>query len=251
MKKIFAIAVAVIMIVTVMCTPAFALSGNEKLNVQIFAQDTATWAWVSGGSYEVALGESADLTWSGFDFSAVDTSADINFGMQIDDMLAQDNGYTSVVNVTVSNIVMKANGYDDITVNVAGTADHNIGPVVVESWGPSVHCFDFNSDIKGAVQAVVGTDTQALYDYINALTEITMSITYNAYNGEAVEGAAAPAEEEAPAAEETPAEAPAAEEAPVAEPAPAPAPAAPATGLALAVVPAVMALAAVAVSKKH
>ncbi len=63
-----------------------------------------------------------------------------------------------------------------------------------------------------------------------------------------------PAAEE-PAAEEPAAEEPAAEEpaAPAEEPAPAPAetPAAPATGLALAVVPAVIALAAAAVSKKH
>ena len=56
-----------------------------------------------------------------------------------------------------------------------------------------------------------------------------------------------PAETEAPAETETPAET----EAPAETPAETPAPEAPKTGLALAVVPAVMALAAVAVSKKH
>ena len=55
------------------------------------------------------------------------------------------------------------------------------------------------------------------------------------------DGAAAPAETETPAETEAPAE----------TPAETPAPEAPKTGLALAVVPAVMALAAVAVSKKH
>ena len=65
---------------------------------------------------------------------------------------------------------------------------------------------------------------------------------------DAVAPAETPAETEAPAetpAEETPAEAPAE------TPAETPAPEAPKTGLALAVVPAVVALAAVAVSKKH
>lgn len=76
------------------------------------------------------------------------------------------------------------------------------------------------------------------------------------YGFEIVTGYEAPAAPEADAEpEETDAEpeAPAAEPAPApaAEPTPAPAPSAPATGIALAVVPAVMALAAIAVSKKH
>ena len=79
-------------------------------------------------------------------------------------------------------------------------------------------------------------------------TQVT--VHYVVYGAAAAEAPADDAAAEAPAADDTAAapadEAPAANDAPAAE-----APAAPSTGIALAVIPAVIAMAAVAVSKKH
>ena len=252
MKKIFAIAVAVVMIVAVMCTPVSALDESKKeLMPQLWAQPTSNWSWVqalpAGGSeINVALGDSVTCAYTDFaSFQGLDTSADINFGLQIVDLTLTAEGDTSTITFTTSDIVFKAAGYDDVTVKVAGTHVVTLTPKQ-ESWGLSANSAIFNDEITAAVKAAIGSDAASIAAYLAALTEVTMDITYNAYNDEV--GASA---EEAPApAEETPA-APA-EEAPAAEtPAPAPAPSAPATGLALAVVPAVISLAAVAVTKRR
>ena len=252
MKRILAVAMALVMVVA-MCVSVSALDESKKsLNIQVFAQDTSTWTWQSAGSVVVALGETVECKFTDFSaFAGCATSADINFGMQNDDMTFNADGDTSTIVVTTSDIVMKANGYDDIVVPVAGTVTYDIGPCVMESWGPSQHNFNFNDQMKSAVQAVVGTDVQALYDYINALTEVTITVTYNQYNDEVGVAAEDPAAEE-PAAEEPAAEEPAASEPAAEEPAaPAETPAAPSTGLALAVIPAIVAMAVAVVSKKH
>ena len=85
-------------------------------------------------------------------------------------------------------------------------------------------------------------------------TQVT--VHYVVYGAAAAEAPADDAAAEAPAADDTAAapadEAPTADEAPAANDAPAAeAPAAPSTGIALAVIPAVIAMAAVAASKKH
>ncbi len=263
MKRIFAICVALVLTVAVLCVPASAVNlDNKYLTCHFWYQDTATWTWLQAtpGDVMVNLGETYELKWTDFsNVSTLATTANIQFGVQIDDGSFDTDGDTSKINVTVSDIVIKADGYDDVTVAVAGTYDYDLGPLDTSAGYSQNHCFTFNDQVTAAVTAVAGSDAASIQTYLAAVTEATMTITYNSYNGETAEGAApaeaeaeeapAEAEAEAPAeAEEAPAEAPA--EAETTE-APTETAKAPSTGIALAVVPAVMALAAAAVSKKH
>ena len=124
---------------------------------------------------------------------------------------------------------------------------------VTEVDGKNVAIIPCADILAGAPDVVAGG-----FDWCNLLVtqdgEVALSgfevVTgYEAAPAEAETETEAPAEAEAEAPAET--EAPAEAEAEAPAEAPAETPAAPATGLALAVVPAVMALAAVAVSKKH
>ena len=154
---------------------------------------------------------------------------------------ASDNGrVTEVFEVPVENGAFDATA--DFTVDTTGTIQGTAAPTIVMIKGPDYATPPENLVLEVVELSVAGADEPAAEE----------------------ETAEAPADE--PAAEESAAEAPA-EDAPAAEapaettteaPAettPAPAPAettkAPSTGIALAVVPAVVALAAVAISKKH
>ncbi len=107
--------------------------------------------------------------------------------------------------------------------------------------------FDVTFDLTAFPKDGTGTEADCIMfkapSYDSKLDNFTL--TYLSINGDE-----APAAAEEPAAEEPAAEAPA-EDAPAAEAAPAETAAAPSTGIALMVIPAVVALGAVAVSKKH
>ena len=263
MKKILAVAMALVMVVS-MCVGVSALDESKKtLMPQVWIQDTNGYTWVEAkpaGATEaphVALGETVDVVLTNFDdYSKLDMTSGCNgYGFQIcDETLSTETaGDSSTIGFTVSDMTFKADGYDDIVVPIAGSYTKDIKTVQYD-WGVGDNNANFNSEVTAAISAVVGTDAKAIFDYFSALTSISYTITYDSYNGETAAPAAeteTPAETEAPAettAEtEAPADAPAETEAPASTPAPE----APKTGLALAVVPAVMALAAVAVSKKH
>ena len=261
MKKIFALAVAVVMIVAVLCTPVSALDLDQKnLMSQVWAQDTTTWSWISAGTDQIVdLGETKTITFTdGKMWAGLDTSNSINMGLQVLDQTLTANGEHSQVKYELSDLVIKANGYDDLVVKVAGTYDQT-HDTVRPTWTDDDSVVGNNSEDYSFSPADIGITATADYiAWFNAIESMTVTVTYIAYNGEGADTAAEPeatepeaTEPEAtePEATEPEATEPEVNEAPA--PAPAPAPSAPATGLALAVVPAVMALAAVAVSKKR
>ncbi len=249
MKKFLAAAIAVMMIAVVMVTPVSAVNTDNKyITCHFWYQDTANWTWIQAtpGDVQVPLGETVELKWT--DFSNVmdlPTTANIQFGLQFDDGTFDTDGDTSTVAVEVSDLVIKATGYDDVTVAIGGSYTYDLGPLDTSAGYSQNHCFVFNDEATAAITAVAGSDAASIQTYLAAITDATMTLTYVSYNGET----AAPAAAEEPAADEPAAEAPA-EDAPAAE-APAETAAAPSTGIALMVIPAVVALGAVAVSKKH
>ncbi|MBQ8623694.1 MAG: hypothetical protein IJ424_04860 [Oscillospiraceae bacterium] len=255
MKKLLSISLAIVLALSLMLTSVSALDlDNKTLFIQFWAQDTATWSWKAandGSQISVALGETVTIDYT--DVSAwitLDTSASINMGLQVLDQTITANGEHSVVKYELSDAVIKSTGYDDLVIPVAGVYE-----VTHDSVRPDWTTDD--SVVGGASEdytispSDIGLVAAEQYiDWFENITSMTVTVTYLEYNGEG------PAAEEAPVEEDT-TEEDTAEEAPVedtADEAPADdtADEAPAdTGLALAVVPAVVALAAVVLSKKR
>ena len=261
MKKIVAVALSVVMVMAIMCAPVSALNlDNKLLRPQVWLQDTASWSWQEcreEGATEaplIALGETRDVVLTDFSsFEGMNTSAGFNYGFQICDetLSTTEAGESSTIGFTISDMVFKAEGYDDIVVPIAGDYEKSLTTVQYD-WGVGDNNANFNNEVTAAISAVVGTNGADIYNYFQALTSVSYTITYTSYNGEKAEGAA-PAETETETATETATEAEAdtAPETETAAPAAETTTPAPSTGIALAVIPAVVAMAAAVVSKKH
>ncbi len=247
MKKILSITFALVLALSVMLTSVSALNlDNKTLYIQFWAQDTATWSWKAaneGSQVAVPFGETVTVNYTDVSlWKTLDTSASINMGLQILDQTITANGEHSVVKYELSDAVIKSTGYDDLVIPVAG-----IYEITHDSVRPSWTTDD--SVIGGASEdytidpSAIGLVAAEQYiDWFNNITSMTVTVTYLEYNGEGPAAEEAPAEDDTPAVEETPADdTPAVEE--TEEPAD--------TGLALAVVPMIVAAAAVALSKKR
>lgn len=264
MKKFLAIAVVLVMLVSIMSVGASALDLSKKLlRPQIWLQDQVEWAWKEcreEGAAEaplVALGETREVVLTDFsDFKTLNSTGGFQYGIQICDetLSTTEAGDTSTIGFTISDITYKAEGYDDIVVPIAGSYVKDLATKQYD-WGVGDNNANFNDEVTKAISAVIGTNGADIFAYFSALTSVSYTITYDSYNGETATGAAAETEpeetktEEATASETTPTETTPAETTP-AETTPTENKA-PATGLTLAVVPAVIALAAAVVSKRR
>ena len=237
MKKILAIAMALVMVLS--------------LTVAVFAEDVIYNMVTTGGQYMDGI--------------------DVASGAKLDD--GGEGGWGRlatnwVQGGTVLNDVLEAFKNTDASVRITFTGDitqigfqtENGGlemtdiPAenITEADGKKVAIVPVATIVANAPFAIANDNT-GFFNFMLTYSGDTVLYGFEVVSG--LEAAAAPAETEEPAETEAPAEttaeteAPA--EAPAETPAETPAPEAPKTGLALAVVPAVMALAAVAVSKKH
>lgn len=239
MKKILSIVLAVAMLMSVCTVNAFALKDTKGISTQIYAQPTSDWSWHSTAFTNIPLGESAEFVVTDLSaFDNLDTTASINFGIQTGDDTLENDGETSHITYTVSDITIKAEGYADYVIP-AQVRDVDL-TAKAESWGLSGNSDSIMVDVAAACGSSEVTDCAA---YLTAMTEITFTVTYVAYNGVQADGTAyvAPTTEPAAeAAETTPAETTPAEE--TSEPAE--------TGIVLALLPMAVAAAAVVVSKR-
>ncbi len=241
MKKILAIVVAMMMVMA--------------LSVSIFADDID----VSGMdvAFEWTEGKAAHDWWTAKDVFSADDYAKFVEALGMDGAVVEVAGNNPGAGGAMTNFNFDWDGHGIL---MAGDGQYPMG---------DFDCFASMDQLRADGKVPDTIDNVILqFNIYQDETDVTVSkVAVYVPAGAAPEAEAeaeetpaeteeAPAEAEAPA-EETPAEAPAETEAeaPAAEETPAEAPAAetkaPATGLALAVVPAVMALAAVAVSKKH
>lgn len=194
----------------------------------------------TGVEIQVGLGETVTVVYTGEAWRNVTTAdgGSYQYGIQIlDGTIGQTQaviGDKTSIKYEISDIVITANGYDDYTVPVAGVYEANL-----EAYEPAWGGIAGNTHVPGNFNFATvagGSDGATLEAYIHAIDTVTFTITYLEYNGEGPAGA--PAEDE-PAVEDTPVEDTPAEEAPAD------------TGLALAIVPMVVAMAAVVLSKKR
>ena len=247
MKKLLSIALAFVLVLSLMLTPVNALNlDNKTLYIQFWAQDTATWTWKAaneGSQIAVALGETVTVDYT--DVSTwinLDTSASINMGLQVLDQTITANGEHSVVKYELSDVVIKSTGYDDLVIPVAGVYEVTHDSVRPE-WTTDDAVVGGASEDYAINPSAIGLVVAEQYiEWFNNITSMTVTITYLEYNGETAE---APVEDvpvvEDPAVGDTITEVPAEDvtEAPAE------------TGLALAIVPMIVAMAAAVVSKKR
>ena len=234
MKKIFAIALAA-MLAVALCVNVFAAEATVTGSFTVTFTDNDYDSAITAGTY------------------TSDTIASIDgYGTQFAELASLIETVCPMDKVTHVDVTVKASNTDPCW-NDAG---HKVELIQNERTGTQLAVVDFTDD-TATLSADIPAGTTKLvlnpFAFSSAAGEITFDVEvkvtgdFEAAEAPAETLAETPAETEAPA--ETPAETPA--EAPAETPAEAPAPEAPKTGLALAVVPAVMALAAVAVSKKH
>ncbi len=256
MKRIVSIVLAAVMLMAVMCVPAFAVDeSNKSIRLQVYMQDQTAWKWVpafaaDGNEVDVALGETKEIVYTGDNWRKEvnrDTTG-YQYGMQVLDMTLDQNvavvGDKTTIVYEISDVTFKADGYEDYVAKVAGEYTANLD-CYEPDWGGIAG--NTNPHALDGFDKVAGSTPAEIQAYMDALTEIRFTLTYKSYNGET----AAPATEVAePTADNTeaPADATASE---TTETAPAADTSKPAdTGIVLALLPMAIAAAAVAASKR-
>ncbi len=253
MKRIVSIVLAAVMLMAVMCIPAFAVDeSNKSIRLQVYMQDQTAWKWVpafaaDGAEVDVALGETKEIVYTGDNWRKEvnrDTTG-YQYGMQVLDMTLDQNvavvGDKTTIVYEISDVTFKATGYEDYVAKVAGEYTANLD-CYEPDWGGIAG--NTNPHAMDGFDKVAGSTPEEIQAYMDALTEIRFTLTYKSYNGET----AAPAADDttAPAADDTSAPADDAT-----EPTPAADTTEPAdTGIVLVLLPMAVAAAAVVASKR-
>lgn len=241
MKKILSIVLAIALVAALTVSALALNTDNKKISTQVYAQPNSDWSWHSPGTTEIPYGETVEVKYTDFSsFANLDSSAAITLGIQNVDTTLDTEGDTSRIVYTMSDVVIKADGYADYVVP-ATVRDANL-TAKNESWGLAHLDDTITLDLAAASGS---TEPAEQAKYLAAITEITYTITYNGYNDDvavAVETATpaedttAPAEDTTAPAEDTTAPAETSEPAN--------------TGIVLAVLPMAVAAAAVVASKR-
>lgn len=231
MKKIIAIVLTAVMLVSVLAVNVFAAANDTNILLEI---GDVFGTLVQSETVDVANG--GEFTLTATLASAVSTSADGTFiavktaAGQVDQRTALPDGTV----VTVTSLELDGTKVDFDAAKGTRTVENgvlngqNAVLLLLKLFGENALTGDVPAEFK------------------------TVTVTFTVDNPNAAPADDNAADEPADTTPEPDTAAPAADPEPVADPTPAPAePSAPATGLALAVVPAVVAMAAVAVSKKH
>ncbi len=143
---------------------------------QFYAQNqSGSWDWMSAGGQNLTLGETTTLKFSALDDEgnskfAVATD-DAAFGFQFGDskLIAGDS---SNVDLTIDEIVIKADGYEDLVIEPK-QKDYAVNYLAEEvSWG--IQGNTTSVDLK----AYLGDD---FLPYLNAITSFEATVTLNGY----------------------------------------------------------------------
>ena len=123
MKRIVSIVLAAVMLMAVMCIPAFAVDeSNKSIRLQVYMQDQTAWKWVpafaaDGNEVDVALGETKEIVYTGDNWRKEvnrDTTG-YQYGMQVLDMTLDQNvavvGDKTTIVYEISDVTFKATGY--------------------------------------------------------------------------------------------------------------------------------------------
>ena len=91
-----------------------------------------------------------------------------------------DTGETATYTFTYSDITITADGYDDVVVS-GGTLDGIRFTVKQEDGWTSGTSFEI--DLTEPVKEQLGLDTEGLCEYLTNVTEVTTTVTFDAWNG--------------------------------------------------------------------
>lgn len=143
----------------------------SQLFTQFYAQENGgNWSWYSPGSENIVYGESNTFKFNTLDEDGnsifANVGADDAFGIQIGDSKLQD-GDRGIFKSNIKQIVMKAEGYDDVVIDLDETYDLDFIAQEV-AWG-----IDGNAKMISLKKYVPGAFTE----YVKAITslEVTMS----------------------------------------------------------------------------
>lgn len=246
MKRIIAILVCAVIAISAMCISVSAYDmENQTLLIQFYTMSESNYAWAeckstgehadANGNFYLPLGEEWTLVWNDFSgFKGLPDTHHIQHDLQLVDKTLNADGETSTITYTLSDMVIKADGYADLVVPCAGTYTYDL-KAYSESWGQEGDKVHLGLDVS----SVAGSTPAELAAYFNAVTEATITVSYD-YYGE-VPAEETPADVEP--VEDTPAEETPAEETKDEEPAE--------TGIALAVLPMAVAMAVAVLTKKR
>ena len=208
MKKIFAVVVAIAMVMA-LAVPAFAFEGSQDVVLVVYEQ--ATWSNIVSDPVTINAPGEYTFKLSGL---SVDSAQVATIYIKDATAVAEGDSFTGTSNLSDLSVLTKSikiNGEEVALTEGYGTGLTDAGVLDI-GW--------YNIWWKNFIELPAGTITDV---------EVVVEVV------DAAEAAEAPAAEEAPAADAAPAE--------TAE--------APETGIALAVVPAVIALAAAVISKRR
>ena len=254
MKRIMSIVLAVALVAVMTVSVCAVDTSYIHIQPQVWAQDTPNYAvWTplkdaTGVENQIGLGETKTVVYTGEAWKTITTAdgGSYQYGIQIlDGTIGQTQaviGDKTTIKYEISDVTIKATGYDDYVVPCSCVYE-----AALEAYDPYLGGIAGNTHVPMAFDFTTvagGSDGASLEAYIHSIETVTFTITYLEYNGEG------PAVEDTPAVEEPVEETPAVEETPVVEDTPAEEEPAD-TGLALAVVPMIVAAAAVVLSKKR
>lgn len=169
---------------------------DAEFGVTLATQEVVTWASTTlGGEQTGYLGDTLDIAWTDTELLANFTEEQTNnytidpkFFVQISDSgylkmpdgaEVGDTGETARYSFTYTDITITADGYDDVVVP-GDTIDVRFTVKQEDGWtsGTAV-----DIDLVESIKEQLGLDTQGLCEYINSVTGVTTTVTFNSWNG--------------------------------------------------------------------
>jgi|GEM_PF-1817681 len=169
---------------------------DAEFGVTLATQEVVTWASTTlGGEQTGYLGDTLDIAWIDTELLANFTEEQTNnytidpkFFVQISDSgylkmpdgaEVGDTGETARYSFTYTDITITADGYDDVVVP-GDTIDVRFTVKQEDGWtsGTAV-----DIDLVESIKEQLGLDTQGLCEYINSVTGVTTTVTFNSWNG--------------------------------------------------------------------
>lgn len=168
---------------------------NVPTFIQLFAQDQVSWGWIGVGSgVSGVFNVTTELNWTdlkmSMNFDETTTSnytVDPKFNIQLanseflalpEDAEVGDTGDSGKFNYTYTDIVITADGYDDVVIpagEIGGTLQ-----VKKESWGRGGDALEIT--LVPSIKEQLGLDTAALCEYLKNVTSVSTNITLVSYN---------------------------------------------------------------------
>ena len=148
----------------------------SEIFTQFYLQENGgNWAWYSPGSEKLIYDESNTFTFSTLNVDGTSIFADAGddylFGIQFGDGKLQD-GDRGIFTANIDEIVMKADGYDDVVVKL-DPSEYNVDYIAQEmSWGMQGH-----STMISLRDYVPGD----FVSYVKALTSLQVTISCSDY----------------------------------------------------------------------